>query len=330
MLSLVLPTYNEAENLPLLLPKIEEALAGITHEVLVVDDDSPDGTWRRAQELSREFPALKIIRRRGERGLSSAVVTGFRAARGDVLAVMDADGQHDASLLRKLYESVRARKGVAIASRYIPGGGTGQWNERRKLLSRVATRTVVHLCSLPARDPLSGFFAIDRALFERIALGLSPRGFKILFDLLVRLPRGTSVDEIPYTFAPRLKGESKLSLGVEVAFLRSIVALLWERCSFLAGVLFVSLLLLGASILVPRAWNLRLLYLDAETRVRVRDALEQVSGEEGWLLSDLSLRRVDQQRAYLLYQSHVRGADAPRCVIVNLTTFDHTFSCAGF
>lgn len=322
MLSLVVPTFNEAESLPILLPRLQEALRGIPHEIIIVDDDSPDGTWRKAEELQTTFPDLRVIRRRGERGLSSAVVTGFRAARGEILAVMDADGQHDAALLQKLVETVQVRRGVAVASRYISGGSTGQWNRRRTLLSRVGTKVTTLLCRLPVRDPMSGFFAIDRSLFERIAPHFRPRGFKILFDLLMRLPRGTPVTEVPYTFAPRVIGTSKLSLKVQWDFMFSLFALFFERWVRAAWVFFL-LLLVGIGVaLCLRAWDLRLLFLDAQVRDRTKMALESLSDTEGWLLSDLSLRKVSATSLEVLYRPHGRVAIAGQCIRVGLEYFN--------
>lgn len=321
MLSLILPTYNEAENLPLLLPKLQSTLAGIPHEIIVVDDDSPDGTWRRAQELAHEYPALKVIRRQGERGLSSAVMTGFKAARGEVLAVMDADGQHDSGLLKRLYETVQSQRGMAVATRYMPGGSTGQWNERRKLLSRTATKMVMALCHISVRDPLSGFFAIDRSLLERIASGLKPRGFKILFDLLVRLPKNVPISEIPYTFAPRLKGRSKLSMRVHGAFLLAFTAAIFRRNVRLSWVIFVLCLLLGF-VFLWRAWNLKLLALDSSVRQQTREAMQSLKKQEGWLASDLSLRRVDRDRIELLYHPHERFLTPSKCIRVKLNYFN--------
>jgi dolichol-phosphate mannosyltransferase len=322
MLSLVIPTYNEAENLPVLLPRVTEALSGIPHEIIIVDDDSPDGTWRRAEELAMDFPALRVIRRRSERGLSSAVMAGFRSARGEVLAVMDADGQHDAGLLRKLCDSVSARRGIAIASRYVPGGGTGRWNTRRTLFSRMSTRVVMILCRLSVRDPLSGFFAVDRVLFERLAPQLKhPRGFKILFDILVRLPRGTPITEVPYTFAPRMQGRSKLSLRVQVQFLLSLLDLIVERWARAAWVLFIILLIVAGVSFGVRAWNLRLLVLDPQVRERTRQAFRSLSQTEGWLLSDLSLRRVEPTRLEILYRPHDRLHTSAKCILVNLDYF---------
>lgn len=219
MLSLILPTYNEAENLPELLPKIEEALKDIPHEVIIVDDDSPDGTWRVAQELGLKRDDVHVIRRVGRRGLSSAVIEGFLSAKGDVFAVMDADGQHDMTLLPKLYHAVETGGGIAIGSRYTDGGSVGEWDERRHTLSRIATTLAIKLCKVKVSDPMSGFFAIRRQLFQGIVGNLNPKGFKILLDLLVHVPSSTKVKEIPFTFASRLHGESKLSRRVQLEFL---------------------------------------------------------------------------------------------------------------
>ncbi|OGJ59823.1 hypothetical protein A2881_01665 [Candidatus Peribacteria bacterium RIFCSPHIGHO2_01_FULL_55_13] len=219
MLSLILPTYNEALNLPELLPKIRSVLSQVPHEIIIVDDDSPDHTWKVAQELAEKLGDVHVIRRIGRRGLSSAVIEGFLAAKGDVLAVMDADGQHDTGLLAKLHDAVRKHGGIAIGSRYIEGGSVGEWDERRYMLSRIATKMALSLCAVKAKDPMSGFFALDRNVFEEVLPRLNPKGFKILLDLLVHVPKSTSVTELPFTFATRRHGESKLSRRVQLEFL---------------------------------------------------------------------------------------------------------------
>jgi dolichol-phosphate mannosyltransferase len=219
MLSLVLPTYAEAENLPGVLAAAESALAGVPYEVLIVDDDSPDQTWRVALDLAREREHVRVLRRVGRRGLSSAVVEGFLAAKGDVLAVADADGQHDFSILPALYQAVRGGAQVAVGSRYAEGGSVGDWDERRHALSRLATRLAIRLCRVPVADPMSGFFAVERGTFEAVLPRLNPKGFKILLDLLVHAPAGARVHEVPFTFGARRKGESKLSRHVQVEFL---------------------------------------------------------------------------------------------------------------
>jgi dolichol-phosphate mannosyltransferase len=219
MLSLVLPTYNESENLPGMLQAASAVLKDIPHEIIVVDDDSPDGTWQVAHKLSRQFDRVRVIRRVGRRGLSSAVIEGFLSAKGDVLVVADADGQHDLGLLPKLYNAVVDGNEMAIGSRYVEGGGVGQWDERRHFMSKIATGLAIKLCKVRVSDPMSGFFAIDRELFVQIASKLNPRGFKILLDLLVHAPSDIGVVEIPFTFGVRTHGESKLSRRVQIEFL---------------------------------------------------------------------------------------------------------------
>ncbi len=219
VLSLILPTYNEAENLPELLPALEKVLSDIPHEIIIVDDDSPDETWRVAQEIGHDRDNVHIIRRVGRRGLSSAVIEGFLSAKGEVLAVMDADGQHDMNILPKLYKSAQSGHGITIGSRYVSGGSVGEWDERRHLMSRIATGLALKVCKVKVQDPMSGFFAIRKNLFQGIAKNLNPKGFKILLDLLVCVPRDTIVEEIPFTFSTRLHGASKLSRRVQIEFL---------------------------------------------------------------------------------------------------------------
>jgi dolichol-phosphate mannosyltransferase len=219
MLSLILPTYNEKENLPQILRKLSAVLTGIRHEIIVVDDDSPDETWRVAQQLAGQSDALRVIRRVGRRGLSSAVIEGFLAARGTVLAVADADGQHDLSLIPALYEKVTGGAALAVGSRYAQGGSVGAWDERRHMMSRIATNLAMRLCKVRVSDPMSGFFAIDRTAFEEILPRLNPMGFKILLDLLVHAPAGMRAVEVPFTFGARAHGESKLSRRVQIEFL---------------------------------------------------------------------------------------------------------------
>jgi dolichol-phosphate mannosyltransferase len=229
MFSLVLPTFNEVENLPELLPKLKKVLEYIPHEIIIVDDNSPDETWQIAHTLSETLDGVHVIRRIGRRGLSSAVVEGFLAAKGDVLAVMDADGQHDLSLLPKLFHTVQSGVNIAIGSRYIEGGSVGEWDERRYALSRLATRLAIGLCSVPVKDPMSGFFAIDRETFEDTLPRLNPKGFKILLDFLVHVKKGTTAKELPFRFGERMYGESKLSKRVQIEFLEYLYDVIFGK-----------------------------------------------------------------------------------------------------
>jgi dolichol-phosphate mannosyltransferase len=221
-MSVILPTYNEASNIPELVPQIVETLQGIRHEVILVDDDSPDGTWRVAEALGDRFAEVRLVRRIGRRGLASAVIEGFLAAKGAVLVAADADGQHDLRLLTELLSAVEGDADLALASRYVPGGSVGDWDERRQALSRFATRLAQRLCRVPVTDPLSGFFAVSRTTFTAALPRLNPVGFKILLDLLVHLPPGTRVREVPLRFGPRRHGTSKLSRLVQLQFLEFI------------------------------------------------------------------------------------------------------------
>jgi dolichol-phosphate mannosyltransferase len=222
MLSLILPTFNEAKNLPVMIPKIEEILQSVEHEIIIVDDNSPDNTWRIAQEMSEKVKNLHVIRRVGRHGLSSAVVEGFLAAKGDVLAVADADGQHDLSILPIMFAEVKSGSNIAIGSRYTEGGSVGKWDERRHSMSRFATAISMLVCKVDVRDPMSGFFAIDRQTFEKALHKLNPKGFKILLDFLVNVPKKTTVTEIPFIFGERIHGKSKLEFKVKVEFMEYI------------------------------------------------------------------------------------------------------------
>ncbi len=218
MLSLILPTYNEAENIEELLPKVQQALTGIEHEIIVVDDDSPDQTWRIARAMASKMQSVHVLRRIGRSGLSSAVVEGFLAAKGDVLAVMDADGQHDLSLLPKMYQATKEAD-IAIGSRYIEGGSVGEWDEQRYALSRLATRKATRLCRIKVKDPISGFFAIRHDEFDQVLPRLNPKGFKILLDILVHVEEDTTAKELPFRFGQRLHGDSKMSPQVQLQYI---------------------------------------------------------------------------------------------------------------
>ncbi len=219
MLSLILPTYKERETLPILIPKIVDTLKAVDHEIIIVDDNSPDRTWEVARRLARQYPNVLVIRRVGRRGLSSAVIEGFLAAKGDVFAVMDADGQHDMSLLPKLAAAVEENHGMAMGSRYMEGGSVGDWKGFRARMSRLGTSLAHWVCQVRVTDPMSGFFAISRETFEETLPRLNPKGFKILLDLLVHVRPDTMMKELPYSFSERIGGESKFSTQVRIQYL---------------------------------------------------------------------------------------------------------------
>ncbi len=224
-LSVVVPTYNERENLAELLERIDRALrsSGVRYEVVVVDDDSPDGTWRLAMELSMRYP-VRVIRRRGRRGLGSAIVEGLRAARGSYVVVMDADLQHPPELLPRLLMEAERGADVVVATRYAPGGGVEGWSRLRLLASRAAGMFAHALLPESRRtsDPMSGFWLVRRSLVE----GLELRGesWKVLLEVLARAP-GARVAEVPYVFRRRRRGESKLGPREMLDYVRDLLRL---------------------------------------------------------------------------------------------------------
>ncbi len=229
-LTLVLPTYNERENLPLLFGQIDHALQGLCFEVIVVDDDSPDQTWAVARKFQKRYPWLHVIRRREVRGLSSAVICGFRHGRGRILGVMDADLQHDVALVPALLEGT-AHAEFAVATRRAGGGSDRKWSRFRRLGSAIATMLARILANVPFSDPMSGFFAVRREVFESIDDGdLHPRGYKILIYLYVRAVQrfGKSairLRELGYQFANRQRGRSKLTPRVMLDYFLMLMEL---------------------------------------------------------------------------------------------------------
>lgn len=221
-LSLIIPTYKEAENLPRLVERVHWALDGCRFEIIVVDDDSPDGTAKVANELSRDSP-LNLVVRTGERGLASAVLTGFGLAAGRVLGVMDADLQHPPEHLRPMLAAIDKGADLVVASRYSPGGAD-LGSVVRKNMSRAATLLTRALLSSARAtpDPLSGFFLLRREVVD--GAELNPVGYKILLEVLVR-GRARRVTSIPYEFQRRLKGISKFNLSEQGRSLGHILGL---------------------------------------------------------------------------------------------------------
>lgn len=253
--SVVIPTYQERANVERVVRDASAALGPRPHEIVVVDDASPDGTADVVDALGDAGLPARAVRRVGERGLASAVLHGFRHAKGDVLVVMDADGSHPAELLPALVDGVAEGADVCVASRYAPGGGIEGWPWRRRLVSAMATRLAAHLT--PVRDPLSGFFAVKRDVVE--GQPLDPRGFKVGLDILVRGDHAR-VKEVPFVFRDRAQGKSKLHAGVFVDYVRH----LWELTRAANPVAFQAakyLVVGGLGILVNLAVFSLLLYL---------------------------------------------------------------------
>ena len=209
-ISVVIPTYNEAENLPMLVEKLSLVLKDFSYEIVVVDDNSPDKTWEVADNLSSQYP-VRMIRRFTEKGLSSAVMVGMASSHGKIFTVIDADLQHDERIIPKMYDALtKSGADIAIGSRAVLGGSYGDWSKRRRFMSMVATTMAKTLLRVKITDPMSGFFSITRECFNKTAEKINPRGFKILLEFVGR-NKDLKIKEIGYTFRNRVFGETKLS-----------------------------------------------------------------------------------------------------------------------
>ena len=220
-LAVIVPTLNEHDNVAPILAQLEDALADRAWEVIFVDDGSVDGTPEAIEALAAARSNVRLIRRHGRRGLSSAILEGMLATIAPVTAVIDADLQHDASLLPRLADAIGAGADIAVGTRYGASGSIGDWDRSRAKVSALGTRLARLVSAAPCSDPLSGFFAVRRALVIDALPRLSAVGFKLLLDLLASSPASIKVAELPYRFGSRHAGESKLDamVGVEYALL---------------------------------------------------------------------------------------------------------------
>jgi dolichol-phosphate mannosyltransferase len=224
-LSIVVPTYNERDRLSELVEDIFRVLRAnaLDGEIVVVDDNSPDGTGDLAESLGRVYP-MQVVRRAGKRGLGSAVIAGFAVARGDVLGVLDADLSHPPALLPAMFAAIARGADVVVGSRYVPGGSTRHWSAGRILLSRAACVLARPLTQV--RDATSGFFLLRREVIEDVAIVAG--GFKICLELLVR-GHARLVVEIPYCFVGRTAGASKMNVWEALGYLRQLRQLMaWK------------------------------------------------------------------------------------------------------
>ena len=242
--TVVSPTYNEAENVPSLVNELRIALSGIDYELLIADDDSPDRTWAIAQELANTDPRIRVLRRTADRGLNAAVIAGFVSSSSEYVAVIDADLQHDPAILPRMIAALDAGADIAVGSRYVKGGGTGTWNAVRRFQSWVATKLAHSFLGVELKDPMSGYFILRRSDFNRVRKELGSSGFKILLEIIARLAP-SKLEEVPYTFRTRVAGESKLSSKVVLQYLGQLWRL--SSVSRYMSVRFIKFAFVGAS-----------------------------------------------------------------------------------
>ena len=224
VLTIVVPTFNERDNVAELTRRLNMTLSGVEWEVVFVDDNSPDGTGEAIHALGRADRRVRCLRRIGRRGLSSACMEGMLSSGAPFLAVMDGDLQHDESLLKPMLALLEADDAdLVIGSRYVVPGSVEGWGARRRRISRLATRLSGLVMPIEIADPMSGFFMLRREVFESAMRRVSGVGFKILLDLLASSDRPLRLRELPYRFRNRSAGTSKLDTRVGIDFLLLVI-----------------------------------------------------------------------------------------------------------
>jgi dolichol-phosphate mannosyltransferase len=226
-ISIIIPTCNERNNVEILLERIHQCVKRFDYEVVIVDDDSPDGTGYRVKELSEKYPAKTVVRR-NEKGLAMAVVEGFKHATGDILIVMDADLQHPPEKLVALIEEIYNGADIVIGSRYAEKNGFGEFSFSRKMTSKCANVLAKILFQKLSKinDIQSGFFALKTDVVNGV--NLTPAGYKILLEILI-VGNYKNVKEVPYIFSKRKKGKSKFSAKISLDYIFHLLNLLWRR-----------------------------------------------------------------------------------------------------
>lgn len=249
-LAIVIPTFNERANVPLLIAKLDAALAGRAWEAIFVDDDSPDGTSDAARAIARADPRVRVIQRIGRRGLSTACIEGMCATAAPCVAVIDGDLQHDETLLPKMLDALQADAGldVVIGSRFCEGGCTGQWDRERVAKSAFATKLSRQVLKADLTDPMSGFFMIRSEIARGLVPVLSGIGFKILLDIMTASPKPLRFLELPYTFRVRTEGESKLDYVVAMEYLIALYDRMFGKVVPVRFAMFSAIGALGAAV----------------------------------------------------------------------------------
>lgn len=245
-LALIVPTFNERKNLREVVRQVADTLGSTQWELIFVDDSSPDGTADLAAEIAREEPRVRCIRRIGRRGLAGACIEGFLATSAPIMAVMDADLQHDTSLLVQMLEKMRqSQADLVIASRYSDGGSAAEgFSGFRSFASRFSTALARMATGVSVSDPMSGYFMIRRTAFMPLAPRLASEGFKILFDILATAHGRLKIEEVTYSFAARQEGDSKFDTQNILDFLGLIIT---KLTGGVVPVRFLSFALIGAA-----------------------------------------------------------------------------------
>lgn len=242
-LSIIVPTFNECENIPILVDRLRKILPDVAWEMIIVDDDSPDGTADVARAIGASDARIRCLRRVGRRGLSGACLEGMLASNARYAAVMDADLQHDERLLLPMLAKLRADEAdIVIGTRYAEGGAASTFSTKRKWISLLATRLANKVLGLKLSDPLSGFFMLRRTVVETFARKLSTQGFKILLDIVSTAGKSLRVAELPYQFRSRQRGASKLDTRIALDYAGLVLA---KATSDLLSLRFIFFCLVG-------------------------------------------------------------------------------------
>jgi dolichol-phosphate mannosyltransferase len=255
--SIIVPTFNERENVIALLQRLQTVLNGTVFEVVFVDDDSPDGTAELIRQVARTAPRVRVIQRIGRRGLASAGLEGMLSSSAPCIAIMDADLQHDESILPIMLEKIRSGMyDLVVGSRNVQGGGMGTFAPERVALSQLGRWVSKLISRHELSDPMSGYFMLTRDFFDEVMRRTTGVGFKILLDLVASSPRPVRVAEVPYVFRTRQHGESKLDINVGVEYLYLVSDKLVGRWLPIRFVVFCLVGLGGVAVYLGALWAL--------------------------------------------------------------------------
>jgi dolichol-phosphate mannosyltransferase len=294
-LCIVIPVLNESDNVAPLVERLRVVLNGISWEVIFVDDDSRDGTREAVAAIARTDRRVRLLHRIGRRGLSSAFIEGAQASMSPYIAAMDGDLQHDEAVLPRMLAALRDEDAeIAIGSRYVDGGGVGDWNKTRAGMSNLATKLSQLVLRAPVSDPMSGFFMLRRSTFDLAVRNLSAMGFKILLDIIASLPKPPVLRELPYQFRNRIAGQSKLDAGV----LRDYMLLILDK--LVGHILPVYFILFAAVGAVGIAAHLAVLRLGLGTGLAFPEA--QLLATACAILGNFVLNNI-----FTFREAHLRG-----------------------